>query len=119
MYVKGILFFGQATALACDGKCHKAWGLSSRPQNQLSEDDDDFEWLSDLELGEAPLDPGSYEGGCAKPLPDEEKLNKWCARECERSVMVKTNEFAKFDNFDKRLANLKSRQEQQTTTEGK
>ena len=118
MFVKGIIFCGQHASLACDGKCNKAWGISGRPRNQLSDNEDDYEYLSDMELEDAPLDPGTYEGGCAKPAPNGEKLNKWCARECERAEMVKLNELAESDNFDIRLANIRNRQEQQPTAQG-
>lgn len=109
MFVKGILYCGQQLALACDGKCHKAWGVNNRPKNQLSDDVDDYEYLSDLELEDAPLNPGTYEGDCAKPLSNDEKLNKWCARECERAEMVELNKIAESDNFDVRLANIRNR----------
>jgi hypothetical protein len=52
-------------------------------------DPDDFAWLSDDELGDAPVDPGTYEGGHAKPVgaTSAEHMNKWCVRECERCAM--------------------------------
>lgn len=79
-----ILYFGANVTCACDMKCEKAWGLNSRPSEQLSDDIDDIVWLSDAELGEAPEHPGTSEGGECKPFhPD--KHNKWCVRECERS----------------------------------
>lgn len=87
MIKKSIVYFGQRATHACDGKCAKAWGLNSRPTIQLSADPDDFAYLADDELGEAPQDPGTYEGGDAKPIgaagPDD--VNKWCVRECERA----------------------------------
>lgn len=83
-YVKLITWFGQPAAVACDGRCDKAWGINNRPKESLSTDEDDYAYLADGELGEAPADPGTYEGDKAKPLPDEPKLNKWCVRECER-----------------------------------
>lgn len=43
-------------------------------------------------MGEAPADPGTYEGGDAKPTYLGERLNKWCVRECERSQIVKAGE---------------------------
>ncbi len=86
-YCKLITWFGSPAAVACDGQCLKAWGISQRPKRMLSDDEDDFEWLADDELPLAPQDPGTYEGECAKPLPHEPKLNKWCVRECERSVL--------------------------------
>jgi hypothetical protein len=88
--VKPILYCGTSLVLACDGLCSKAWGLNGRPRVQLSGEEDDWEWLADGELGEAPEDPGTYEGGHAKPRDhsDPARQNKWCARECERSEMV-------------------------------
>ena len=82
-----ITFFGQRAKVACDEKCEKAWGISSRPRIQLSDDEDDFAFLSDDELGVAPKDPGTYEADDAKPVECWEKLNKWCVRECERCVI--------------------------------
>ena len=100
MISKDIVYFGGAFVLFCDEKCNKAWGINQRPSHQLSDNEDDYEWLTDEELGEAPDDPGTYEGGCAKPTVEEtesvfknpnanrDKLNKWCCRECERSKMI-------------------------------
>lgn len=87
---KIVQFFGKTWALVCDGRCDKAWGLNRRPRINFDEKDpDDIAWLSDNELGEAPEDPGTYEGGHGKPsstpLSDPNEMNKWCARECERS----------------------------------
>ena len=92
MYVKCVQFCGQPAALACDGACSKAWGINNRPRLQLSDDVDDYEYLSDNDLGDAPLDPGTYEGGCAKPVDDSQRLNKWCVRECERCVSARMGE---------------------------
>jgi hypothetical protein len=86
MIKKEIIYFGKKCILACDGNCQKAWGISSRPVNQLSDDPDDYENIPDDDLGIAPKYPGSYEGGHGKP--ENKNLNKWCARECERSVIV-------------------------------
>ena len=89
MHTKTIQWFGNAMVLACDGNCCKAWGVMSRPKQDLSADPDDVAYLADGELGDAPADPGTYEGGCAKPAsPDG--MNRWCARECERSDMKAT-----------------------------
>lgn len=106
MLAKLITFFGHHRILACDGKCEKAWGMNTRARVELDPDDpDDFEWLADGELGEAPADPGTYESGHAKPLPDEPKLNKWCARECERSDMFAFDEPVKLRDFSVRIPN--------------
>lgn len=82
------LFFAEQAILICDGKCSKAWGWNNRPRIELSDDPDNIVWLADGELGDAPDDPGTYEGGHAKPTTRDERHNKWCWRECERSCMV-------------------------------
>lgn len=81
-----IKYFGQPADVDCDQKCNKAWGINNRPRVQLGQDEDDYEWLSDGELGQAPIDPGTYEGSDAKPLFPDEFPNRWCVRECERCV---------------------------------
>ena len=73
-----VIYFGQKVTVTCDRKCNKAWGASSRPKNKGGFD------MSDDEFGEAPQDPGTYEGGHAKPLSPDAFPNKWCVRECER-----------------------------------
>lgn len=72
---KEIVFFGKKVTLQCDGNCNKAWGKHTRPNK------------SDAEIGDAPIDPKTYEGWDAKPLKGED-MNKWCARECERSKII-------------------------------
>lgn len=64
-----ITFCGQPAVLECDGNCSQAWGIN---------------WCGE-KIGIAPEDPGTYEGGHAKPT--DKKHNKWCARECERSTL--------------------------------
>jgi hypothetical protein len=88
MIAKGIRFFGASCVLICDGKCKKAWGINHRPRTMLSDDVDDHVYIADSQLGDAPDDPGTYEGGDAKPLFKAARLNKWCARECERGQVV-------------------------------
>lgn len=90
-----ITYFGQTARIICDENCTKAWGISTRPKEQLSEDYDDVVWLSDDELGDAPADPGTYEGGYGKPTHKKEIPNKWCVRECERCAMSKHGELDK------------------------
>lgn len=90
--VRCALYFGKPVAVACDARCDKAWGIQNRPHRQLSEHVDDYVWLSDEELGEAPADPGTYEGGHGKPEFSDQRMNKWCVRECERSAMVGLHE---------------------------
>ena len=80
-----ITYMGKQTCVACDRKCNKAWGICSRPSISLSEDDiDDFAYLADKELGDAPINPGTKEGGVSKPMSPDEFPTKWCVRECER-----------------------------------
>lgn len=82
-----ITYFGKERVVKCDGRCDKAWGVSGRPRKQLSDDPDDYVFLPDSELGIAPIDPGTYEGGHAKPENADYFPNKWCVRECERCIM--------------------------------
>ncbi len=124
MIKKDIIYFGSPCVLICDEKCNKAWGINQRERHLLSDDEDDYEWLTDDELGEAPRDPGTYEGGHAKPTvdighgvfdspnADASKLNKWCCRECERSEMIEKSKVtdetdfeALLDDFSKRKKN--------------
>ena len=105
-----ILYLEQKMRVACDGKCHKAWGINSRPRVKLSDDPDDFAWLADDELEEAPADPGTCEGGDAKPtdLGFFPFPNKWCIRECERcakSSVGKWQEALELPDFSRRQFN--------------
>ena len=102
--ISEILYFEERVLLVCDGMCNKAWGINNRPRVQLSNDEDDYEWLSDDELDKAPEDTGVYEGGHGKPIGWAH--NKWCARECERSVIVRTNEDFSLPDFSKRRFNI-------------
>lgn len=110
-YLKLIQWYYEPAAIACDGRCDKAWGISSRPKEQLSEDEDDYAWLADGELGIAPEDPGTSEGNDSKPLPNEPKLNKWCARECERCALngYLQSGVVEQKDFSKRVYNMKQR----------
>ena len=93
MIARSIKYFGKDAILICDGKCNKAWGVSLRPRTVLSDDPEDTMSHSDEMLGDAPIDPGTYEGGHAKPQGGgDARLNKWCARECERSAVAWTLE---------------------------
>lgn len=89
-----ITYFGQPAKVNCDGRCEKAWGTNSRRRVCLSDDEDDYAFLADGELGIAPVDPGTYEGGHAKPLSVSEFPNKWCVGECERSHMSMPGKYA-------------------------
>ena len=96
---KTIQWFRSPATLKCDGRCDKAFGINGRPQRKLSENPDDYVYLSDDEVGIAP-GPGETvgvsEGGHMKPsavpLSDPEQMNKWYSRECERSVVTTTDE---------------------------
>jgi hypothetical protein len=89
MIVKQITWFSHDALLACDARCDKAWGINNRPKIEFDPDEpDDYAFLPDHDLGIAPDDPGTYEGGHAKPVAPGERLNKWCARECERHRLV-------------------------------
>jgi hypothetical protein len=104
-----ILFFGQKARVACDRNCRKAWGIQNRPRVQLSDDQDDYAYLADSELGEAPVNPGTYEGGCAKPRSPDEFPQKWCVRECERQAMSAPGEWMvalTVPDFTKRVFNI-------------
>lgn len=92
---------GDYIALACDGKCEKAFGINHRPKVILDENnEDDYYFLADHEVGIAPVDTGVYEGGHAKPT--DKQHNKWCWRECERSVKGGN----KIQSFDGRRYNI-------------
>ena len=103
MIKKDIIYFGEPCVLFCDEKCNKAWELNSREKVQVSDDEDDYEFLTDDKLGEAPEDPHLYEDGHAKPCCDNEKLNKWCCRECERSKIVSASEVNDNTDFESLL----------------
>jgi hypothetical protein len=107
---KIITYFGQQVKVACDGKCSKAWGINNRPRIEFSKEDlDDMVFLSDDEIKEnAPENPGTYEGGCAKPIDDDEKPNKWCVRECERCAMEEDGKL-ELPDFTKRQYNQPSK----------
>lgn len=104
MHTKKIEWMGYRKVLACDGKCNKAWGISNRPKLSLSDDPDDVAYLADGELGEAPKDPGTYEGCSAKP-PSPAHMNKWCTRECERSDFSDSALAIKLPDWSKRCFN--------------
>lgn len=82
-----ITYCGQTARVVCDGNCYKAWGINSRPKEQLSDDEDDYVSYADDELPIAPAHPGTEEGGERKPQSSAEFPNKWCVRECERCQM--------------------------------
>ena len=93
--------------LACDGKCNKSWGYNNRPKEILDIDnEEDYVFLADEELGDAPIDPGTYEGGFGKPQFESDKLNKWCYRECERCEVFDLDQIIELPDFSKRQYNL-------------
>jgi hypothetical protein len=102
---KQVVAFGHTIVIGCDAQCSKAWGINSRPKVQLSEDEDDYAFLADGELGEAPEDPGTYEGDHAKPRLPEDRLNKWCFRECERCESAEIGQPLKCPDFSIRHPN--------------
>ena len=107
---KIITYFGLPAKVCCDGNCKKAWGISNRPRVQLSENEDDYEYLADGELDDAPQNPGTYEGGEGKPLTASCFPTKWCVRECERCNMSDVGDFAEpleVRSFEIRRRNIK------------
>jgi hypothetical protein len=106
--VTEIVYFGRPARVECDGMCEKAWGISSRPSISLSDDPDDVVYLADGELGDAPSDPGTYEGGHGKPFHPL-RHNKWCVRQCERSAISRPDESKRPHDFRRRLFNLRHR----------
>lgn len=106
-YFKAITYMSVPCAVACDGNCTKAWGRQNRPTIALDPNDgDDFAYLADHELGTAPVDPGTDEGGYGKPQTPDQVLNKWCVRECERSTMINQREgVATLKDFSQRRYN--------------
>ena len=107
-FEKKVIYCGQLAKVGCDLNCKKAWGSNQRPKvyNGINEifhnsspelpegEEDDWAYLGDNEIGEdAPVRPGTFEGGQGKPVYDngmpimEFVMNKWCIRECERCSM--------------------------------
>jgi len=108
MLKKEILYSGNNVVFVCDEKCDKAWGVCNRPKIELDKSNpDDYAFLSDKELEEAPQNPGTYEGGQGKPTSQEEKPNKWCVRQCERGDYFKPSETIKVKDFSYRVFNIK------------
>ncbi len=111
--VTQIRFFGQICAVTCDHRCDKAWGHNGRRYHEADaamlefdeNDPDDIAYLPDDEVGRAPDNPGTYEGGDGKPLfPDIH--NKWCVRECERSDTIGVGEEMTVLDFSVRQYNI-------------
>ena len=109
MIWKHITYFSQPAVVGCDGKCDKAWGINQRPSVPLGGDPDDYAWLADSELDTAPTDPGTYEGGDAKPMQRPmtgDAMNKWCVRECERSDVAQSADDLDIRDFARRVYNM-------------
>ncbi|KVP39722.1 hypothetical protein [Burkholderia ubonensis] len=105
MHTKQIVWFGRSVTLACDGKCNKAWGLQNRPKVRFDQlDPDDYAYKADGELGEAPGDPGTSEGGHLKPASPS-GMNRWCSRECERSSIFESGVPVQVRDFSQRSYN--------------
>lgn len=104
---KIITYFGQELKIACDEKCNKAFGIINRPRINLDENDfDDYVFLSDDEIGEAPKKPCSMEEGNIKPSDTRLAPNNWCIQECERCEIAEINLKLKLPNFSKRVYNI-------------
>lgn len=123
MLTKRVVWFGRECTLACDGRCDKAWGLNNRPMLHYMTDGlrelapgeqplnpDDYVFRADDDLGIAPADPGTYEGGYGKPsgvpLTDPLLMNKWCARECERSGVFEDGELVRVPDLSRPRPNI-------------
>lgn len=107
-YRKQIIAFGQPLVIACDGKCASAFGVNGRPHEQLSDDPDDIVWYSDKEAGVAPESGKTVilaEGGECKPSNENEVLNKWCFRECERCEKVDPGKELIWTDWSQRVYN--------------
>jgi hypothetical protein len=94
--------------VGCDGQCHKAWGNQDRKRQQLSDIDDDWAYLADDELGEAPAESDWWEGGYNKPESPTLFPNKWCVRACERCSIADTEQDLKLKDFSQRFYNMPS-----------
>ena len=81
MIKKEIIFFGKECILECDNKCDLAEG---RNKGMIIS-----------------------EGGHIKPTKDSEKLNKWCARECERSDITEKDDLKiRIDRHDNTIVGM-------------
>ena len=81
MIKKEIIFFGKECILECDGRCDLVEG---RNKGMIIS-----------------------EGGHIKPTKDSEKLNKWCAREYERSdISERTSLKNRIDRHDNTIVGM-------------
>jgi hypothetical protein len=127
MIQKDVTYCGALVTIACDAQCHKAWGRHGRPRSPVEPDPkeialrmmadprgvvseppnpDDWFYYADHELGFAPKEVGTWEGESTKPKTRDERLNKWCCRECERCTMVPRGEPIVLRDFDQRVYNI-------------
>jgi len=111
MITKTITYFSKPAVIACDAKCEKAWGMNGRERIQLSDDEDDYAYLADDELGIAPVvgsedDEYGWSGGITKPSHNGDLLNKWCCRACERCCFVVPGEEVLLHDFSMRVYNM-------------
>jgi len=111
---KTITSFGAKVTFACDMNCNKAFGINGRAKEQLSEDEDDYRYLTDSEVGDAPKCMGTWEGGDGKPTSTNEAPNKWCVRECERSTLLDKDNTA-IDDFSLPVYNFNIRAKEHGT----
>lgn len=108
MYKKQVQAYGEQRIIGCDGKCNKAWGVICRPIVDLDgKGEDNHYLLGDDDLGEAPEDPGTYEGGDGKPFDAQsgEDMNRWCFRQCERCEDCKVGEELQLKDWSKKRYN--------------
>lgn len=118
MLLRVVTAYGERMALGCDGRCERAYGRQDRPKVFAGTgNDDDWAWLADSEIKElAPENPGSYEGGVGKPKEAADRLNRWCFRECERSVFAGSREtLVELPNLSKRYYNIAPHTRHETT----
>ncbi len=105
-------YFDNEIVIICDQVCSKAWGITDRPCLYLDgengdKDPDNYVYYADGELPDAPADPGTIEGTCRKPKTPEGIHNKWCVRQCERSIMIESGERFELKDFSQRRFNIK------------
>lgn len=114
MLTTKIVWFGRDCLIACDHRCEKAWGINGRRHFEGVmidfDGEDDVVYLADSEVGEAPDDPGTYEGGHGKP-DHPQRHNKWCARECERSSIIEQGKEITYPDYSVRRYNIPANHE--------
>ena len=97
LLARPMLFCGREIVLACDGRCDLAWGMERRRRRMLSAGDpDDFVYLGDghPDVGSPPpprelgCEGGDFKPSAVQLTDGSDKMNRWCARQCERSVGI-------------------------------